>query len=83
MNWKEVFKVSVIIGVITYLFQIVLAFLSSEHVVSSTILGPLATAFVLNKKVKDNWGIFTGIIVTFLVTVIMAVVLDTIGIYSV
>ncbi|MEW5896412.1 MAG: hypothetical protein AB1668_01860 [Nanoarchaeota archaeon] len=83
MDWKELFKVSVIVGVIVYLLQVILAFMSSEHVVTSTLLGPLATAFILNKKVKDNWSILTGIIVTFLVTVIIAVLLDTIGIFSV
>lgn len=83
MDWKEIFKVSITVGVIVYLFQIILAFMSSEHVVTSTLLGPLATAFILNKKLKDTWNIFAGIIITFLVTVVIAVALDTVGIFSV
>ena len=83
MDWKEVFKVSVIAGVVTYLLQIILAFMSNQHVIVSTLLGPLATSFILNKKLKDNWSVFVGIIVTFLVTVILAVLLDTFGLFSV
>jgi uncharacterized membrane protein len=82
MDWKEVFKVSVIVGVITYVLQVILAFIAPEYVTTSTLLGPLATAFILNKKVKDNWGVFAGIIITFLVTVIIALFIsDTFGIF--
>ena len=68
MEWKEIFIVSSIIGVISYFFTF-----TNYLQISSPLFGVIAAGLVLNKKLspKSSWGIFIGMILTGLISIIL------------
>ena len=63
--WKEVVKVSVIVGVASFF----LPFNLHPDLLVNPLLGVIATGFILSKKLdtKSSWGIGFGMIFTGLV----------------
>ncbi len=65
MDWKEIFKVSSIIGVVSYFLPVTLdSYGSSASLIVNPALGIIATGLVLSKKldVNSSWGIYFGMI---------------------
>lgn len=78
MEWKEIFKVSLIVGAISQLLTFTLSsYGTSSLLIINPALGILATGLILNKKlnVKSSWGIYIGMIMTGLVSIIIGFLL--------
>ena len=65
MEWKEILKISIIVGVISSFLTFTLeSYGSSTGLIINPLLGIIATGLMLNKKLssKSEWGIFIGMI---------------------
>lgn len=74
IEWKEVLKVSLIVGTISEFLTFALSsYGASSELIVNPALGIIAAGLVLNKKLnaKSSWGIFIGMIITGLVSVIV------------
>ncbi|HII14947.1 MAG TPA: hypothetical protein HA362_01420 [Nanoarchaeota archaeon] len=74
IEWKEILKVSLIIGVISEFLTFALSsYGASSELIVNPALGIIAAGLVLNKKlnVKSSWGIFIGMIITGVVSLIV------------
>ena len=83
MNWKEVFKVSLSVGLVVYVLQFLTNFfwfgsgLVIAHV-SLLFAGVLSTGFILSKRLpKEEWAIFVGTLISILLPFLIMVLLDT------
>ena len=88
MDWKEVFKVSVIVGILTFLavnssdYTDLGDFVSHQTFEAVAFLsGILTTGFMLNRKLdkKSDWGILIGVIVTWLVPLVLQLLITLVG----
>ena len=78
-DWKEILKVSVIVGVISPFLTFTLSSYGAESLlIINPALGIIATGLILNKKlnVKSSWGIYLGMILTGLVSTIIDFLLE-------
>jgi len=80
MEWKEILKVSVILGVLGFLavnssdYTNISSFISQEAFEVVAFLGAIiATGLILNRRLsrKSDWGIFIGMIITWLVPFVL------------
>mgnify|MGYP001563456131 CR=1 FL=1 len=74
MEWKEILKISIIVGVVSSFLTFTLeSYGSSASLIINPLLGVIATGLMLNKKLsnKSEWGILIGMIITGLVIVIV------------
>ncbi len=78
MDWKEILKVSTIIGVISpFLIFTLDSYGASSLLIINSALGIIATGLVLNKKLdnKSSWGIFIGMVITGLVITVINILI--------
>ncbi len=97
MEWKEVLKVSSIIGIISFfgvnsedyvnLGSLLGRFGGSEvlNIFSGIILilSGVAAGLILNRRLdrKSDWGIYIGMIITWLIPFLIALILAITGLY--
>ena len=86
-NWKEILKVSLIVGVLAFLavhsadYTNLSSFVSHEAFETTAYLGALVTTgLILHRKLDKNadWGILVGMIITWLVPLIIDLLLSLI-----
>lgn len=82
MDWKEILKVSVIIGVVTLIaYYVTIEFIGKGAVdfFNNLILigGVVATGFILSQRLnkKEGWGIPLGMLITFLIPYVVYIFL--------
>lgn len=84
MEWKEILKVSVISGVLGFLavsssdYTNISSFVTQEAFEVVAFLGTIvATGLILNRRLsrKSDWGIFVGMIITWLIPLVLGFVL--------
>ena len=90
MDWKEVFKVSLISGiVVSALWWIVEVIQFADDRIHAALLttafvsGLLATSSILDRRLKksDDWGIYVGMVVTFLLPIILVILAEIMGFF--
>ena len=84
MDWKEVFKVSLPVGLVVYVLQFLTNFfwfgngLLVAHM-SLLFAGVLSTGFILSKRLpKEEWAVFVGTLISVLLPFLIMVLLDTV-----
>lgn len=83
MEWKEILKVSIINGLIVFVLLHLVDFvwglgddvISVPFSIGSVTLGLLATGAILKKRLKEEWGVLVGLLITFLSTLILVAIL--------
>ena len=78
MEWKEIFKVSIINGLAIFILLFIVDFTAGFGDMAQTIfsvgavmVGLLATGAILKRRLKQDWGIFLGLAITLLVALIL------------
>ena len=89
MDWKEIFKVSLISGVVvSALWWVVETIGFADDRVQTALIttafvsGLLATSSILNRRLKkSDWGIYIGMVVTFLLPIILVILAEIMGLF--
>ena len=81
MNWKEIFKVSSILGVIYFVLLVLTDLVEGDWVVEITVICLMSTGLILNRRLnkKDDWGIVIGMIISLLVLMILSYLIRQLG----
>lgn len=87
MNWKEILKVSLLYGFVSFILQLIVSFFVGKinvFYIEASFVGILATCFVLNRRLKnDDNAILVGAVIAFLLPLLLAVILSTVFDYSI
>ncbi|MEK6970002.1 MAG: hypothetical protein AABW48_06255 [Nanoarchaeota archaeon] len=82
MDWKEIFKVSGILGVVSYVLFILTDVMGGNWNVEIAVVGLVGTGLILNRRLnrKEDWGIVIGMIISMLVCIIISyLTIDVLG----
>lgn len=73
-EWKEILKVSSIIGLISPFLTFTLSSYGADSsLIVNPVLGIIAAGLILNKKLdaKSSWGIYIGMILTGVISLLI------------
>ena len=83
MNWNGVLRVSLFVGLVVYILQLLTSFFGWGNPLMITHIGllfagVLSTGFILSKKLpKEEWAILLGSLISVLLPFLIATLLDS------
>lgn len=74
MDWKEIFKVSSILGAVYFVLLVLTDLVEGDWIVEISVISLVGVGLILNRRLgkKDDWGIVIGMIVSLVVFMILS-----------